>query len=132
MSEPLVTTLKYVRTVMVVSIGLAVVAAVASVSSQRALFAFGITTVIVVLFALLTVARVSGRKELKALGEASIQGLWVTTSLGLVYLTLATAPYYGLPIANAAVIALAGAITTIFSGLTLYRVSKLTGVMLSI
>ena len=133
MADPIQSSSKFVKMTMAVSIVLAIVAAGASAASQKALTAFSLNTVLIIIFALVTIARIATTKEdVKAFGEVSIQGLWVTTSLGLVYLTLATAPYFELPMAYAAVVMVMGAITTILSGATLYTVSKKTGVMLSV
>ncbi|MDJ0269005.1 MAG: hypothetical protein NXY59_00345 [Aigarchaeota archaeon] len=131
MEEQIPLLLRNVRITLIAAIILAIIAATASATSDKALMGFTINTMPIILFSLITFARLSPKKDVKSLGEAAIQGLWITTSLGLVYLTLAPAAYFALPQTSVAVIMLAGAITTITGAVTLYRISKTTGVGLS-
>ena len=124
--------IKRVRLSILILITLSIIAFGVAIGSSKAMVSFGLTSALVIIFSAITLLRLSPNKDIKILGEVTIQGLWVVTSLGLVYLTLPLAPIFGLPLVNMAILMVLGLIISLMGALELYRTSKLTGVKLSI
>jgi len=123
---------KRVRISILVIIVLSIIAIGVAIENSKALFSFGLTSLLLIIFSIITLVRLSPNKEVKALGEVTVQGFWITTSLGFVYLTLAPAPIFELSLVNLAILMVIGLIISSMGAMELYRTSKLTGVKLSV
>ncbi len=86
------------------------------------------------LLTLASLARVTITPEgaTERLGEVSVQGTWIWTSLSLVYITMSPASIYGTHPWALAILEVVGFVMLAFGAYTLFRIKRDTGVYLSI
>ncbi len=65
-------------------------------SSPKAQALFSAYAILLIIFILIGQLRVNRAVDLKQLGERAVQTLWLSTSLGLVAVTMPPAPYFEL------------------------------------
>jgi FtsH-binding integral membrane protein len=101
-------------------------------SSPKAQALFSAYAILLIIFILIGQLRVNRAVDLKQLGERAVQTLWLSTSLGLVAVTMPPAPYFELsqPVMAASIII--GAMLVISGAYGLLTIRKLTGVYLSV
>ncbi len=102
------------------------------ISSPKTQTLFSGYAILLIIILLLGYFRVNGSSELKQVGEKAVQTLWLSTSLGLVALTMPPAPYFELSQFAIATFMVIGAIFLLLGTYSLMKIRKFTGVYLSI
>jgi len=82
--------------------------------------------------AIVALKKPTGNPDAKGIARLAMEGLWVCTSMGLGFLVTAPAPYFSLKPAVAAALFAVGLLMLAFGWYALSKLSKKTGLPLSI